>query len=145
MTEIEFHFNVPDKLAYTCRLLRKACRTGVRAVVTADAGLLSELDQLLWCFSATEFVAHCMATSNRQMLAATPVLLADQLERCPADRVLINLGQSVPVDFERFERFIEVVSGQENDRLVGRQRWKHYKDRGYALKQNDLSASRKAA
>jgi len=60
-------------------------------------------------------------------------------------RVLINLGQSVPVDFERFERFIEVVSGQENDRLVGRQRWKHYKDRGYALKQNDLSASRKAA
>ncbi len=145
MTEIEFHFNVHDKLAYTCRLLRKACRTGVKTVVTAELGLLTELDQLLWRFSATEFVAHCMATSNRQMLAATPVLLAEQLERCPADRVLINLGQSVPDDFERFERFIEVVSVQENDRLIGRQRWKHYKDRGYALKQNDLSASREAA
>ena len=36
MTEIEFHFNVHDKLAYTCRLLRKACRTGARAVVTAE-------------------------------------------------------------------------------------------------------------
>jgi DNA polymerase-3 subunit chi len=145
MTEIEFHFNVPDKLAYTCRLLRKACRTGVKAVVTAEPGLLTELDQLLWRFSATEFVPHCVAASNGQMLAVTPVLLADQLENCPADRVLINLGQSVPNDFERFERFIEVVSGQENDRLVGRQRWKHYKDRGFALKQNDLSTSRESA
>jgi DNA polymerase-3 subunit chi len=145
MTEIEFHFNVPDKLAYTCRLLRKACRTGVKAVVTAEPGLLTELDRLLWRFSATEFVPHCMATSNGQLLAATPVLLADQLESCPADRVLINLGQKVPDDFERFRRFIEVVSGLENDKLVGRQRWKHYKDMGYALKQNDLSASREAA
>ena len=145
MTEIEFHFNVPDKLAYTCRLLRKACRTGVKAVVTAEPGLLTQLDQLLWCFSPTDFVPHCMATSNGQMLAVTPVLLAEQLESCPADRVLINLGQSVPDEFDRFERFIEVVSRQENDRLVGRQRWKHYKDRGYALRQNDLSESREAA
>lgn len=145
MTEIEFHFNVPDKLAYTCRLLRKACRAGVKAVVTAEPDLLTELDRLLWCFSPTDFVPHCLATSNGQMLTATPVLLADQLESCPADRVLINLGQSVPDDFARFERFIELVSGQENDKLVGRQRWKHYKDRGYALRQNDLSASREAA
>ena len=24
MTEVAFHFNVPDRLAYTCRLVRKA-------------------------------------------------------------------------------------------------------------------------
>lgn len=145
MTEIEFHFNVPDKLAYTCRLMRKACRTGIKAVVTAEAELLTELDQWLWSFSPTEFVPHCMATSKNPMLTLSPVLLADQLENCPTDRVLINLGLSVPYDFERFERFIEVVSGHQNDKLVGRQRWKHYKDKGYALKQNDLSASRKPA
>ena len=145
MTEIEFHFNVPDKLAYTCRLLRKAGRTGVKVVVTAEPEILSELDQWLWRFSPTEFVPHCMATSKNYMLALTPALLADQLENCPTDRVLVNLGLSVPYEFERFERIIEVVSGQENDRLVGRQRWKHYRDKGFALKQNDLSASRETA
>ena len=30
MTEIAFHFNVPDKLAYSCRLLRKAYLSGAR-------------------------------------------------------------------------------------------------------------------
>ena len=34
MTEVEFHVNVPDRLQYACRLLRKACRKGVRVAVT---------------------------------------------------------------------------------------------------------------
>lgn len=145
MTEIEFHFNVPDKLLYGCRLLRKVYRSGIKAVVTAEPGLLAELDQLLWRFSPAEFVPHCLATAGAHSLAATPLLLAERLDTCPSDSVLINLGQKVPGDFERFERFIEVVSGQDDDRLLGRGRWKHYKDRGYALKQHDLAANRETA
>ena len=30
MTEVQFHFNVPDRLVYACRLLRKALRSGAR-------------------------------------------------------------------------------------------------------------------
>ena len=37
MSEVAFHFNAPDKLAYACRLLRKAVGSGARAVVLADA------------------------------------------------------------------------------------------------------------
>ena len=145
MTEIEFHFNVPDKLLYSCRLLRKVYRSGTKAVVIAEMEILAELDQLLWRFSPTEFVPHCLATAGEHSLAATPVLLAERLDGCPSDSVLINLGRNTPQDFERFERFIEVVSGQDDDRLLGRSRWKHYKDRGYALIQHDLSASRESA
>ncbi|MFC6280764.1 MULTISPECIES: DNA polymerase III subunit chi [Polaromonas] len=145
MTEIEFHFNVPDKLLYGCRLLRKVHRNGIKAVVMAEPGLLGELDQLLWQFSPTEFVPHCLATASAHSLAATPLLLAERLDGCPPDSVLINLGQTIPGDFERFERFIEVVSGHDEDRLLGRGRWKHYKDRGYALKQHDLAANRESA
>ena len=149
MTEIEFHFNVPDKLQYGCRLLRKVYRGGIRAVVTAETEFLSELDQLLWCFSPTEFVPHCLATAhdhpNERSLRASPMLLAERLDECPSDRILINFGCSTPSNFERFERFIEVVSSHQDDRLAGRGRWKHYKDRGYALRQHDLSAGRDAA
>ena len=144
MTEIEFHFNVPDKLLYSCRLLRKVVRTGARAVVTAESSLLVELDQLLWSFSPTEFIPHCMVMSEEQSFVQPPVLLSVRPGTCPTESVLINLGENIPDEFERFERFIEIVANQEDDRLSGRSRWMHYKKRGYALKRHDLSASRES-
>ena len=145
MTEIEFHVNVADKLHYSCRLLRKVVRSGAKAVVTAEAEMLAQLDQLLWQFSATEFLPHCLANAPAHTLAITPVLLAEQLDGCPADSVLINLGQGVPANFERFERFIEVASDLPDDLGSARTRWKHYKDRGYSLKRHELQTAAVAA
>ena len=142
MTEIAFHFNVDDKLVYGCRLLRKAYLSGARVVVTAGPEILEPLDQLLWSFSPTEFVPHCRATASENSLAATPVLLAESLTACPPHYgVLINLGLGVPAGFERFERFIEVVAKDDDDRLAARSRWKHYTDRRYAMKRHDLAAA----
>jgi len=137
MTEIEFHANVPDKLLYSCRLLRKAYLSGAKVVVTADCGILDQLDHLLWSFSPAEFVPHCRASAPEASLAATPVLLAESLTSCPHHGVLVNLGQGIPVGFEPFERFIEVVARAEDDLVAGRRRWKHYAMRGYALKKHD--------
>lgn len=139
MTEVAFHFNVPDKLAYSCRLLRKACSAGARVVVTGEADALNRLDQLLWTFSAHEFVPHCRSGAPDATLAATPVLLAASLDACPHHEVLVNLGQQVPAGFERFERFIELVTLADDDRAAARTRWKHYADRGYAMKRHDLA------
>ena len=144
MTDIEFHVNVPDKLHYSCRLLRKAYRSGANAVVTAEPELLLQLDQLLWSYSGTEFLPHCQSDAPATTMAASPILLAEQLDVCPSGSVLINLGQQVPGGFERFERFIEVASSSEDDRLAARDRWKHYRDRGYALKRHELSATQAA-
>ena len=145
MTEIEFHVNVADKLHYSCRLLRKVLRSGAKAVVTAETELLTQLDQLLWQFSATEFLPHCLSNAPAHTLGVTPVLLAAQLDGCPAESVLINMGQHVPGNFERFERFIEVASDQPVDLHFARARWKHYKDRGYSLKRHEPQTSAGAA
>ena len=40
MTEVSFHFNVPDKIGHACRLLRKAVAAGARVVVTGEDPLL---------------------------------------------------------------------------------------------------------
>ena len=141
MTEVAFHFNVPDKLAYSCRLVRKAWGSGARVVLTAEPDMLNQLDQLLWTFSPLEFVPHCQASAPPATLAASPVLLTSTLEHCPHHDVLVNLGQAVPAGFERFERFIELVSSADEDRAAGRNRWKHYADRGYALKRHDLASA----
>lgn len=145
MTEIAFHFNVADKLLYGCRLLRKVYASGARVVVTAEPEVLAELDQLLWRFSPTDFVPHCRLDPGEPGRGDAPVLLAESLNACAGYSVLVNLGQAVPLEFERFERFIEVVAQGEEDRLAARSRWKHYTDRGYAMKRHDLATAGEGA
>jgi DNA polymerase III subunit chi len=145
MTEIAFHFNVSDKLVYGCRLLRKAYLNGANVVVTAEPEVLTELDELLWSFSPTDFVPHCRVSAPENSLASTPVLLTESLAAATQHGVLVNLGQGTPVGFERFERVIEVVTQADADRLVARGRWKYYADRGYAMKRYDLTSAGESA
>lgn len=141
MTEIAFHFNAPQKLGYACRLLRKAAASGAKVVVTGEAGLLRELDMALWTFAPLEFVPHCYAPSAPQELVqASPVVLSEAPGQAPHQQVLVNLGTPVPEGFERFERLIEVVSTDDEDRHSARARWKHYADRGYAITRHDLAS-----
>ena len=139
MTEISFHFNVTDKLPYSCRLVRKAYASGAAVLVTASAAELSALDQLLWTFSPVDFVPHVIAGSglaeSTGRPAVTEVLLSESPGQCPHHGVLVNLGRTIPEAFERFERFIEIVTDEKEDRLHARLRWKHYADRGYSLQQ----------
>jgi DNA polymerase III subunit chi len=140
MTEVAFHFNVPDKLAYACRLLRKANGSGAKVVVVGEPELLQRLDTELWTFSALEFIPHCHAASAEpQVLQASPVVLAGSARATPHQEVLVNLGGRIPEGFERFERLIELVSQDDDDRVQARARWKHYADRGYVIRRHDLA------
>lgn len=141
MTEIAFHFNVADKFLYACRLLRKAYASGAKVAVTAEPEVLGELDQLLWSFSATEFVPHYRAGYGTDQLVSRSVLLVDSPAACAHHGVLVNLGMQIPIEFERFERFIEVVTHGSDERLAARTRWKHYADRGYSMQRHDITAA----
>ncbi|WP_048441033.1 DNA polymerase III subunit chi [Caenimonas sp. SL110] len=138
MTDVEFHFNAPDKMAYACRLLRKAAAKGSRVAVTADADFLRELDRTLWTFDPVAFVPHCVHDAPPQVRDVSPVVLCDSARSAPHAQVLINFGGEVPDGFERFERVIEVVSLDEDDKVGARRRYRHYADRGYAIARRDL-------
>ena len=139
MTEIAFHFNLPDKTAYLCRLLRKAVAHGARVAVSGDQLLMTELDKALWSFSATDFVPHCLASSDSVIVDASPVVLGVDASAAPHHDVLLNLAEDVPAGFERFNRVIEVVGDGVQDRSMSRRRWKHYEDRGYSIVRHDLA------
>ncbi len=139
MTDVAFHCNAPDRLAYCCRLLRKAVAGGARVVVTGSPETLAQLDELLWTFSPTDFVPHCQIDSEADLVAASPVILALMIESAPHQQVLVNLGQSVPDGFERFERVIEIVGLEDDERQFARARWKHYTERGHAITRHDLT------
>ena len=143
MTRVSFHFNVPHRLDYACRLLRKATRQNARITVTGPTPVLAELDRALWSFEPTEFIPHVMLRDGQALperLGATPVCLATTLDGAPHHDVLLNLGAEPPAGFESFERLIEIVSTDEEDRAAARARWKHYAARGYAIEKHEVPA-----
>jgi DNA polymerase-3 subunit chi len=138
MTRVDFHFNAPDRLEYGCRLVRKIHRSGARILVWCeDAVALARFDELLWTFSDADFIAHVVASDA--LAGETPVLLAAEAIDTPHHEVLVNLGRQTPPMFSRFDRLIEVVSGDDTDRTLARERWRFYKERGYPLNAHDLA------
>ncbi len=139
MTEIAFHVNAPDKLDYACRLLRATQKKSAQVLVLGQIDALKLLSSKLWSLSATEFMPHCFAADSADVLAHSPIVLSAHLiESSLEPQVLLNLGAPLPSGFERFERLIELVGQDEADLQAARTRWKHYKDRGYALSRYDV-------
>ena len=139
MTDIAFHFGAPDKIAYACRLLRKAVRAGARAVVIVNAPQLNQLDADLWAVAPTDFVAHCLDSADAQLQHRSPVILTTPSHPMREARaLLVNLSDSMPHSIEKFSRLIEIVSTDESDRTLARQRWKNYTGAGYAIIKHDL-------
>jgi DNA polymerase-3 subunit chi len=131
MTRIDFHSNVGDSLLYACRLIRKAYQAGQPTIVLAEPARLRDFDEQLWTFSPLDFVPHCMA--GTPLAAQTPIVLATNLDDVPHHQVLLNLGATVPAQFARFERLLEVVGNTHDELIAGRERYRFYRDRGYAL------------
>ncbi len=139
MTEIAFHVNAPDKLDYACRLLRATQKKSAQVLVLGQLDALKSLSSKLWSMTATEFMPHCFAGDSADVLAHSPIVLSAQLiESNVQSQVLLNLGAPLPAGFERFERLIELVGQDSDDLQAARTRWKHYKDRGYALSRYDV-------
>lgn len=132
MTRIDFHSNVPDKIGYACRLIRKARAANCQVVVLASAQHAAHLDAALWSFSELDFLPHVMA--DDALAASTPVILTDNdTTELPHHQILINLTGSTPAHFARFERLFEVISSDDDDKLAGRERYRFYQQRGYPL------------
>ena len=138
MTTVAFHFNVPDRLVYTCRLLRKAIAGRARLIVTGSADTLKLLDQDLWAFSATGFLPHCGNDANTMVLRRSPVLLVESIWGVPHHGILVNLGDLIPEGFQQFDRVIEVVGKDVDERHAARLRWKQYLNSGFDLIRHDF-------
>ena len=144
MTEIAFHVNAPDKLDYACRLLRATQKKSAQVLVLGQSYALKSLSSKLWAMAPTEFLPHCSADASAEVIAHSPIVLSAELLSSGAEsQVLLNLGAALPAGFERFERLIELVGQDSDDLQAARNRWKHYKDRGYALSRYDVVSKAK--
>ena len=137
MTQIDFYANVSDKLATACRIVAKAYGMKRRVVVFCpDAESAQRIDRLLWTSPATAFIPHC--APHDALAARTPVIIDHAGTEPVHDQVLLNLRNEWPAFFGRFERLIEIVSLEDDDRALARERFKFYRDRGYEIRTHDL-------
>jgi DNA polymerase-3 subunit chi len=122
---------------FACRLAEKAYRlnNSVR-IRTLDRGLASRIDELLWTFRDGSFVPHEIADSPGA--AESPVTIASDDGSATGIDLLINLAQDVPADIAAFPRIAEIVSSDEDCRLLSRQRFAAYRDQGHTLETHNI-------
>ena len=133
MTRIDFHTNISDKVAYSCRLARKAYGARGKLVLLAeDATQTGALNEGLWTVGETDFLPHAMA--GEALAAQSPIIVTASLEGdFPHYDMLVNLTRATPHGVERFQRVFEIISTDEDDAAAGRKRYVAYKQQSYPL------------
>jgi len=155
VARVDFHSQVGDKLTYTCRLVRKIFSLASESeplkkiVIVGSSADIDQLNQMLWSFSAEEFLPHGLI--DDESAEFTPILLSEaydelQFQNIPHQDVFIHLGQDFLEDIEkntdRFDRVIEVVSLEEQEVLAGRQRYRQYRSMGLELFNHDQKGAK---
>lgn len=139
MTSIDFYTQVDDKHDFARRLCVKALATRARLLVwLPDHAACQKMSRAIWSVPSTGFVPHCLHSDP--LAARTPIVLDCTEGPFPHDDVLVNLRSEVPPFFSRFQRMIEIVSGHdEDDKREARERFRHYRNRGYELRTHDMA------
>lgn len=140
MTRIDFYTKVDDKLRFAGKLCAKALAQKMQVNVYApDRTLATRFDRLLWSDQAIGFIPHCRA--DDPLAPETPILIHEREGDLLHDQLLINLDNVWPPFFSRFERVIEIVSTDQDDAAAARERFRFYRDRGYAMQTHDMGTS----
>ncbi len=138
MTRITFLHGAGDRIQSAAQWLRLAWdRREPVLVYVPDAEQSARLDRVLWTQPALSFVPHCRADAPQ--VEETPILLTDRLDNPAQEACLLNLSNDLPSTFSRFEQLVEIISSDDTDRLPARERFKFYRDRGYAIESRDIS------
>jgi DNA polymerase III subunit chi len=137
---VMFHVNVPDVLAYTVRLLRKAHAQGARTQVLLGTQSGPDLSAALWALPGTDFLAHAYWDDSIEAPLHPAIWLDARAATqvfCP---VVVNLSEQTIQTSGDLQKLIEVVGTDEHARASARQRWRSYQNRGWTPKKYEPSA-----
>lgn len=139
MTRVDFYL-LPQsdddaRWHFACRLVEKAWRLGNRLLIhTANSDVGQTIDTLLWTYRADSFLPHAILPASQH----SPVHIGWDNNSGNHHDLLINLGDNIPGFFSRFERVAEIVCQQPQQLAASRERYRFYRERGYALQLHDM-------
>jgi DNA polymerase-3 subunit chi len=122
----------------SCRLAEKAYKMGHTVFLHAESEIQAHrLDEMLWTFRAGSFVPHARCEDRPD--PRPPVLIGSGDPPFTPANLLITLSRTVPPFYERFERIAEIVDQGEENKRMGRERFRFYRDRGVQPHSHHLS------
>lgn len=138
MTRIDFYTNVQNPQLFACKLVNTVFRKGEKLLVLLDdESSLNAFSNRLWCTGDTSFIPHCPAGAAEA--GVTPIWLGTTTQGAFLPPVLLNLGQSMPDDLDRFPRILEIVGRDDASLAQARLRFKRYKNDGCLIEHHDMS------
>ncbi|TDR71621.1 DNA polymerase III subunit chi [Paludibacterium purpuratum] len=138
MTRIDFYTRVDAPALFACRLTQTVYNRGERLLVWLESeAALNDFSTRLWSFDDVAFVPHCRCDAPES--AATPVWLTAEAPQENGPAVLLNLSPDAPSAPERFERILEIVGNDEASLAMARERFKIYREYGFAIEHHDMS------
>ncbi|MEN9844619.1 MAG: hypothetical protein RLZZ612_2448, partial [Pseudomonadota bacterium] len=139
--QIDFHVQIPDRVVYTHRLIRKARRQGALLTVFGTREVLRTLDVHLWAWEQGEFLPHASVDAPEAVQQRSPILLRDVLRGDEPSDVLINLSLDLPEGYARWSRLIDIVSTDPDELSAARQRWRQLLAQGHQPTKFERTAS----
>ncbi len=125
-----------DRLGFACRLIEKAYQKGHQLfVLIDDQQRAQEFDELLWTFSANSFVPHDLSPVTQ---TPSPITIGTQMSDSRHHDVLINLSNTLPEPFEKYQRLLEIIAGDPRQIASARERYKQYRNRAYTIETHKM-------
>ena len=145
MTRVDFYILEDTGLdaaqRFACKLCAQVSKSLPIHIHTENSQQAEEIDELLWSYPLHRFLPHKIIPAANDDIACGIHIgwQAPEFEH----GALINLASEVPSFFGRFDRVLEIIVGESKD--AGRQRFKHYRERGYPLFDHHLTDWEKAS
>lgn len=121
-----------------CKLAEKAYRLENTVYIhTQTRQDAEQLDELLWTFRDGSFVPHAISDVDDETGVA-PVTIGCTPDGVESRDLLINLCDEIPAFAESFPRVAELVTADENCKLLSRKRFTEYRDQGHSIQTHKL-------
>ncbi len=131
-----------DDINYcTCKIIKKFYEEGKKILVSSkNSILIDDLNKLLWTFEQLSFIPH---STSKDYDSFTPVLLTETGYKNDSIikkdyNIFINLDDEVKTDYYNYEIVIELVSGNEHQKNLAREKYLYYKNNRLNVKHENL-------
>lgn len=122
---------------FCCQLAEKVVKMGNAVFVkTRDAAETRYMDELMWTFSDSSFLAHAIQGDAED--SSAPVIIGHHAASANA-YLLINLSDERPENALHFERIAEVIDAEPHTLHQGRVRYSAYKQDAYPLHYHEIT------
>tara|TARA_B100001013_G_scaffold241313_1_gene148967 strand:+ start:259 stop:693 length:435 start_codon:yes stop_codon:yes gene_type:complete len=124
-----------------CKIIKEYYKKKYKIFVSSRSNdLVNELNNLLWTFEQISFIPHCTIKNydkNSPILLSGKDSFPEKVNLKQYD-VWLNLDDEMEENYTDFEIIIEIVSQNEEERMLSRKRYLNYQNNNFKVKHEKL-------